>query len=255
MGNVRIARVIWYGRMRIFKKTVRSVCMGLILLAFSPQAFGGIGLQTDVTLVSRYIWRGFDTIVDDKPAIQPSLTISFGNSGLWLNLWSASALADTDFVELDLIAGYDRQIFRSLTISLGAGYFTFPSMPNYPDRNSTTPEAYAGIAARSFPFSPALTLYYDFNLGDGLYATLSLERDLRLKGRIVHSSVLLGYTNQYQDLGVDPDLSDICLGISTDFEWMLLTFTPSINYVFVPNNTINQEDEFWMGFSVGWQAR
>lgn len=239
----------------VYRKIIRSVSIGLILFAISSSAFGGIGLQTDVTLVSRYIWRGFDTIIDDQPAIQPSLTISFGNSGLWLNLWSASALADTDFVELDLIAGYDRQMFRFLSLSMGAGYFTFPSLPDYPDQNSTTPEAYAGISARSFPFSPALTLYYDFNLGDGLYATLSLEHDLRLKGRMVHSSALLGYTNQYQDLGVDPDLSDICLGISTDFRLMLLTLTPSINYVFVPNKTINHEDEFWMGFSVGWQAR
>jgi uncharacterized protein (TIGR02001 family) len=239
----------------IYRKTIRSIRIGLIVLALSPKVFGGIGFQTDVTFVSRYIWRGFDTIVDDQPAIQPSLTISFGKSGLWLNLWSASALADTNFVELDFVAGYDRQLFRYLTLSLGAGYFTFPSMPGYPDQNSTTPEAYAGITARSFPFSPALILYYDFNLGDGLYATLSLENDFRLKRRMIHSSVLLGYTNQYQDLGVDPDLSDICLGISTDFHLMLVTLTPSVNYVFVPNKTINDEDEVWVGLSVGWQAK
>ncbi len=228
--------------------------MGLFLLVLRSMAMAEVAFDTDVTFVSKYIWRGFDTIADDRPAVQPSVTMVFGQSGPWLNLWSAIALADTDFVELDLVAGYDKPLSEHFALSIGAGYFTFPGMPHYPDENSTTPEAYVGLTASSFPFSPSATLYYDFNLGDGVYATLSFSRDFEIKGKAVHLSFLTGYTRQYRGIGVDPGFSDVCLGLSTDLSFKGAMLTPSINYVIVPNETINDENEFWVGLSIGWSA-
>jgi uncharacterized protein (TIGR02001 family) len=242
--------MVW---LRLIKSRILpSLQIGLILLFLPSVARSELGFQADATLVSRYIWRGFDTIADDRPAIQPSVTLAFGQSGVWLNLWSAVALADTHFVELDLIAGYDRVLSGEITFSAGLGYFTFPSMPHYPDKNSTSPEVYAGITASSLPLTPALTLYYDFNVGDGLYATLSLSRDVPVKSKTIHLSVLAGYTRQYQDFGVDPGFSDICLGLSTDFGVKDMRLTPSFNYVIVPSETINDEDEFWAGLMISW---
>ena len=244
--------MVW---LRLMKhRIVPSLQIGLILLFLSPVARSEIGLQADATLVSRYIWRGFDTITDDRPAIQPSVTLTFGQSGVWLNLWSAVALADTDFVELDLIAGYDKVLSDKIALSAGLGYFTFPSMPHYPDKNSTSPEVYAGITASSLPLMPSFTLYYDFNVGDGLYATLSLSRDVPVKSKTIHISALVGYTRQYQDFGVDPGFSDICLGVSTDIPLKRLNLTPSLNYVIVPNDTINDEDEFCAGLMISWST-
>jgi uncharacterized protein (TIGR02001 family) len=222
-------------------------------LSPSP-GFSKVGFRSDVTLVSRYIWRGFDTISDDHPAIQPSITFDFGKNGAWLNLWSAIALVDTDFVELDLIAGYDKPLFDDLIFSVGLGYFTFPSMPNYPDENSTSPEAYTGITVCSPPLTLCLTLYYDFNVGDGLYTTVSLYQNFNIKERGFRSSVIVGHTTQYQDFGVEPGFSDVCLGISSDFPLKLITITPSFNYVIVPNHSINDENEIWVGFTVSWQT-
>ena len=228
------------------------LCAGLLLWLDYTPAYSRIGIQTDLTLVSRYIWRGFDTISDNRPAIQPSYTLSFGKSGFGLNLWSAFALADTDFIELDLIAGYDRAVSEELTLSAGMGYFTFPSLPHWPDKNSTSPEAYLGMTACSFPLSPSLTFYYDFNLGDGFYGTFSLNHSLPIKGSILCPYFLIGYTTQYHKIGVDPGISDVCFGLSMDFFTKGVTFTPSVNYVVVPNHTINKENEFWVGFSIGW---
>ena len=230
---------------------VGSVMIGTVLLLLSPSVFAKIGFRSDLSLVSKYIWRGFDTIPDDRPAIQPSVTFDFGKSGVWFNLWSAVALADTDFVELDLVLGYDRDVFKNLSLSAGMGYFTFPSMSNYPDRNSTTPEVYAGITANSLPLSPSLILYYDFNMGDGIYATLSLSRDFQVGAKVLCSSILVGYMEQYQ---VDPGVSDVCFGVSTDFNLRDITLTPSINYVIVPNETVNDENELWVGLMVGWST-
>jgi uncharacterized protein (TIGR02001 family) len=226
------------------------VMVTLVAQLVPVRALSEIGIRTDVTLASRYIWRGFDCIADDCPAIEPSITFEFGKSGVWFNAWSAFALADTDFVELDLVVGYDRALSEALSLSAGAGYFTFPSMPNYPDENSATPEVYAGVTLTSFPLSPNLTLYYDFNMGDGLYTTLSLSRGFPVKGQSVMSTILAGYTRQYRGIGVDRGFSDICLGISTGFDWKGLTLAPSINYIIVPNETINDENEVWVGLSV-----
>jgi len=242
--------MVW---VRIIRNCIcRFLPIGLVLLSFPSSVFSEIGFYSDLTLVSRYIWRGFDTIADDRPAVQPSVTFALGNSGVWLNLWSAIALADTDFVELDLIAGYDKVFSKEMAFSAGVGYFTFPSMSNYPDKNSTSPEAYVGITASSLLFTPCLTLYYDFNVGDGVYTTLSLNQSFHIKDKILCSTFVIGYTSQYQDFGVDPGFSDICLGVSTDFGIKSITLTPSINYVIVPNETINDEDEIWVGLTVGW---
>jgi uncharacterized protein (TIGR02001 family) len=230
------------------------VLVTLVAQLAPVSALSQIGIRTDVTLASRYIWRGFDCIVDDRPSLQPSITFEFGKSGVWFNAWSAFALADTDFVELDLVVGYDRSLSEDLTLSAGAGYFTFPSMPNYPDENSATPEVYAGVTLMSFPLSPNLTLYYDFNMGDGLYTTFSLSRDFLIKEELISSTLLAGYTRQYRGIGVDPGFSDICLGISTNFDWKGLTLAPGINYVIVPNETINDENEIWVGLTVGWST-
>lgn len=127
---------------------------------------------------------------------------------MWLNLWSAIALVDTDFVELDLITGYSKTFSDKITLSTGVDYFTFPSFPHWPDKNSTTPEVYVGMTACSFPLSPTLTFYYDFNLGDGFYSTLSLNRDFRIKGIVLSPAFMVGYTHQYQKIGVDPWSTD-----------------------------------------------
>lgn len=226
----------------------------LVSLFVPVSACSEIGVRTDLTFVSRYIWRGFDTIVDDRPALEPSITFDFGKSGVWFNAWSAFALADTDFVELDLVAGLDKALSEDWMLSAGAGYFTFPSISGFPDKNSTTPEVYAGVTLTSFPLSPNLTFYYDFNMGDGIYTTLSVSPEFDVQGRTIRSSLLVGYTRQYRELDVDPGLSDICLGISTDLESKHLTLTPSINYVIVPNESVNVENEVWVGLSVGWST-
>jgi hypothetical protein len=234
--------------------TLSFLVVGIIVFLISSPVCAKIGLRSELSFVSKYIWRGFDTIADDRPAIQPSVTFDFGRSGVWFNLWSAVALADTDFVELDLVLGYDRDLSKDLSFFAGIGYFTFPSMSGYPDENSTTPEVYAGITANALPFSPSFTLYYDFNLGDGIYATLALSRGIRMGTIVLNSSLLVGYMDQYKDIGVDPGVSDICLGVSTDFSYRNITLTPSINYVIVPNQTVNDEDEFWVGLMVGWST-
>lgn len=231
---------------------IGKILLGSLLCLFASPAVSEVTIGSNVTLVSRYIWRGFDTINDNRPALQPSLTLNLGESGLWFNLWSAIALVDTNYVELDFIVGYDKVLSKDITLSTGVGCFTFPSYPNYPDKDSISPEIYLGTTFGFIPLSPCLTAYYDFNLGDGLYLSLDLQKSFILGGRILCPTFLLGYTTQYGNIGVDSGFSDICFGLSADFLLQGLTLTPSINYVIVPNETINQEDEIWAGLSINY---
>jgi hypothetical protein len=233
-------------------KTVNQILLTAILFLIASPAFCQIQISSNLTLVSRYIFRGSDIIRDNGPAAQPSVTMNLGESGLWFNVWSAIALVDTGFVELDLIAGYDRGLSDYLTVSTGIGLFTFPSYSHYPDKNSTSPEIYSGATFSSVPLSPRLTAYYDFNLGDGFYLTLDLQKSFYLGGQALHPTFLLGYTNQNKKFGVDPGLSDICFGLSTDFLLKRLILTPVINYVIVPNETVNEEHEIWAGLSINY---
>ena len=233
---------------RIKRKIIDKILIGFILFFFTSPAVSQIQMSSTLTWVSRYIWRGFDTIDDNRPAVQPSLTLNLGKTGLWCNLWSAIALVDTDFVELDFIVGYDKVLSKDITLSTGVGYFTFPSYPNYPDKNSTSPEIYLGTTFSSVPLSPRLIGYYDFNVGDGLYLSLDVQKSFPLGGKVFRSTFLLGYTSQYRNSG----FSDICFGLSTDFVLRKLTLTPTLNYVIVPNETINQEDEIWAGLSMNY---
>lgn len=237
---------------RIKRKIIDKILIGFLFFFFVSPALSQVKMSSNLTLVSRYIWRGFDTIDDDRPAVQPSLTLNFGRSGLWFNLWSAIALVDTDFVELDFIVGYDRVLSKDIALSTGVGYFTFPSYPNYPDKNSASPEIYLGTTFSSLPLSPRLIGYYDFNVGDGLYLSLDVQKSFPLGAKVFRSTFLLGYTTQYKNFGVDSGLSDICFGLSTDFVFKRLTLSPSLNYVIVPNETINQEDEIWAGLSMNY---
>jgi len=48
-----------------------------------------LGIDVDVTWVSKYIWRGFDKL-DDKAAFQPSINLDLG-SGFSANVWTSQA--------------------------------------------------------------------------------------------------------------------------------------------------------------------
>ena len=75
------------------KKLIVTMWIFLFAVALLP---GAVAPQVD--LVSRYVWRGFDLLPDNHPAIQPSLTIDLGESGFSLNVWSSFALAQRDAV-------------------------------------------------------------------------------------------------------------------------------------------------------------
>jgi uncharacterized protein (TIGR02001 family) len=248
------------------KKALIYTIIIIIFFGFAPQLVSAlqqaqsgeqsrtaqIKIISNITYASRYIWRGFDTIYPNRPALEPSITLSLEKEGLWFSLWSAIALADTNYVELDFIFGYDKELNEKMSLCSGIGLFTFPSFPSYPDKNSVSPEVCLGARFASTLFSPEIMSYYDFNLGEGFYFTMKLSRSLLILKKRLSLYSILGYTTQYKKIGVKSGWSDISLGISTDFTYSKFTFTPCANYVITLNKTINKENEFWVGLGLSF---
>ncbi len=195
----------------------------------------------ELTLSSRFLDRGFDVFYQNKPALQPSITYSFGESGLSVNLWGSFAFSQfsefRELQEIDLTINYDRQI-APFTISLGFINYGWYFAKEFSFKNNTTQEFYLGVSLDQFWLKPHLTAYYDINLGDGLYIEGGLEKEFSLNEKL---SLLLnlwqGYNNgQWQvkkgfaDLNIRADL-ELQSGKVTYalFAWFSKIFNEEIN--------------------------
>ena len=101
----------------------------VIVLFFIHTSFSSANiknLSVEAHYVSRFIWRGFDVTPDNNPAFQPSLTYSFGKTGLWVNLWGSIGLTERSKIktadEVDYVFGYDKSLAGGI-IDFSAGMY------------------------------------------------------------------------------------------------------------------------------------
>ena len=76
--------------------------------------------ELELSLYSRYIWRGFDLNPQNRRVLQPSLTIPIGGNGLAVNLWGSFSFADRDLDELDLTLSWRFQVGNRYHVTVGA---------------------------------------------------------------------------------------------------------------------------------------
>jgi hypothetical protein len=243
-------------RMRCDRERGRSVlaaaalAAAAIVLAAAP-ASGQLSAQADI--VSRYIWRGFDLYAPNNAAFQPSLTYSFGESGFSANIWTSFALSDRALYraddEFDLTLTYTFRTPESLALAVGFTHYGWYSTPGFSFERDTTQEFFVSAGLPGLPLEPSLTVFYDLNLGSGLYALLKVGRAVPLGGTAeLRLSAGLGYNaGQFIE---GSGLSDLSLGASLPFKWGRLTFAPSMNYTFVFLEEVNPDNELWFGLSV-----
>jgi hypothetical protein len=150
-----------------------------------------------------YVWRGQQ--LSDAVVIQPSVSITDGPVSF--NLW---ANYDTDLEtlnETDVTISYARSLG---TVNLSAGYIYY-GLEGLDD----TQELYAAVGLSTI-LAPSLTVYYDFDEGDGFFATLAVGHTVALPAAI---SLKLGATASYDGgnavMGSDADgdaLNDLYSG-------------------------------------------
>jgi len=225
-----------------------------LLLVFLAIAFltlpGAVAAQAD--LVSRYVWRGFDLLPDNHAAIQPSFTIDLGKGGFALNIWSSFALAQRGVFkyadEIDATLSYDFKMPEGWELSAGFTHYGYWFAEDFSFKDATSQEVYATVARTDLPLSPTLSVYYDLNLGSGLYVTLGGSHELALSEKVsVELGGLVGFNSrQYIDR---TGFSDIDLYANVPLQVGRLTLTPSFNVMIPLLDEVNEDVEIWFGFS------
>ncbi len=233
---------------------MKKACILLIVITALFSSHLVAGISTDIGLVSRYIWRGMDLLPDNTPAIQPSFTYEFGKSGFSAILWCSFALADRDIFknadEIDLTLDYTFNPTEQLSLSLGLNSYHFFFADNFKFGDNTTQEIYATLGFKKVMFSPTVSIFYDFNLGDGVYFQLAGSHSIKLGEKLnLDLSAQLGYNGkQYINKS---GLSDLVLGASVPLKAGKITIAPFFNVAFIFMDVINaDETEIWFGANI-----
>ena len=211
---------------------------------------GAVSGQID--LVSRYIWRGFDLLPDNHAAIQPSLTVDLGAKGLSLNVWSSFALEHRGVFkysdEIDVTLSYAFKVPEGWELTAGFANYGYWFADDFKFKNNTSREVYAIVAKTDLPLSPKLSVFYDFNLGSGLYVTLGGSHELKVNEKVsVEVGGLIGFNSkQYIDR---TGFSDIGLCVKVPLTVGKLTLTPSLNVMIPLLVEVNMDTEIWLDFS------
>jgi len=115
------------------KTLVASAVLGCSALASVPAFAGETDAPSDFTVtgyvqgVSDYRFRGISASAGD-PAIQGSVTVNHA-SGFYASAWASSLDETPEYgsTELDLIAGWTREVAPGLTFDGGLTYYVYPS--------------------------------------------------------------------------------------------------------------------------------
>jgi hypothetical protein len=209
-------------------------------------------VSTQADLVNRYIWRGFDLLPDNHAAIQPALNVNLGESGFALNVWSSFALAHravfkyTD--EIDVAFSYTFKMPEVWELTVGFTNYGYWFAEHFKFKDNTSQEVYATLARTDLPSAPTLSVYYDFNLGSGLYVTIGGNHELKLNEKVsLEVGGLIGFNSrQYID---KTGFSDIGLYAKLPLKVGKLTLAPSLNMMIPLLDDVNEDTEIWFGFS------
>ena len=130
------------------------------LYAEGPEVSG----SASVDVMSRYVWRGIK--LSNSYVVQPSVGITYGGFGanLWAN-WDSDWSDSGEHTETDLTLNYAFSVDK---LSLDAGYIYYAL-----ESAGDTQEIYVS-AGYDVLLSPTLTIYYDYEEGNGAFIVTSI---------------------------------------------------------------------------------
>ncbi len=246
--------------------------------------------SVDLTFKSKYIWRGFD-VYDDHAAIHPSVDLDLFGTGFGVSLLGHRANSSSfEMTERwDYTLYYQNRLFvdelYTTNYRLGYVYYNYPDMSSHSTRSIDLQEMHAvlswpkilqveglvptycivklwpsnsgTIVGSPAPPPPATDgtasgFAHIFMLDYGLPITCPItgeERTLNFHSEFVYNDGV-GPTGG----NVDQDWSNAVLGVSTVFDLDNgLTFTPGVYYQSSWDDSVNDEDEFWVSLSMTYK--
>ena len=181
-----------------------------------PESTESTKLSTsgDLTVASRYLFQGLD-YSEGKAVLQPNVVVGLGAFSVvaWGNF--QPDLGDVN--EIDLSVKYSGSV-RRLSISPGYTYLHYPNRVGW----APSQELFVDLGVTA-PLSPSLSLHYDFDAGQGLYATLALSHEVHSP---VSAGVNLFYQSRYYEMTGVPAVE---LKASAAWSLQTVTVTPSIS--------------------------
>lgn len=162
----------------------RSITVIALLCVAASSALGAERTQFSVAAELRdaYVWRG--QVLTDGAVLQPGLTATRGgfSAGIWGNLILDGTEGDTaQFSEVDYAVSY-AFVTRAVGMAVGLTSYTFPNAST-----GNTTEAHISAEFSGLPLSTGLSLHYDLDEADGIYAMASVGKTFD-----VNRSVALG---------------------------------------------------------------
>jgi len=259
------------------KSIILASLVGLLIGGIAVAAEDGqYGVTLNTTWVSKYIWRGID-VLDDKAAIQPSISMDLG-SGFSATVWASWAGASqnggskstVNADEMDYILSYGNSVYEGETYatdySLNWVYYDFTDQPS---KAADAQEINASFAMPNLcphgvvPSYTIVKMWAAKSNGDagevgGWIHVLGLDYGLTVPGFLENNpeqTIDLHWDLTYNGSagataeGVDHDWSHMTFGASTDIALGSGTFRPGVFYQVSMEDTVNNEDELYTGVS------
>lgn len=224
------------------KLSVLSLTVVLtILCAFSAVSAEEIKTSgsASVDAMSNYVWRGQK--LSNSWVVQPSVAITYGVFGanLWANYDADASIDEGDghgeVSETDLTLSYTRSLDKW---TFGAGYIYY-ALTGAND----TQELYLS-ASYDVLLNPSLTVYYDFDEGNGAFVLASIGHSLAIMNDInLNVGASASYNINNTVMGLDEDGDDFSnfynaeLSASVNIPvWKAVSVTPKVAYSFPISN-------------------
>lgn len=177
---------------------------------------------------SNYMWRGQK--LSKGPVIQPSVGITYGNFGA--NLWTNYDMDSEEHNETDLTLSYGFSMDK-MSLESGSLYYALDGSDS-----GETQEIYLSVAYEVL-FNPVLTVYYDFDEGDGTFINTAIGHTFEFsRGIAGNLGANAGYNINNKGLGTDKNgdvFSSFYNGeitASLTIPWKDVAFEPVIAYTF-----------------------
>ena len=225
-------------------KGLKFVVLAMVLsLCVSVGSVYAEEIQTSgfasVDVMSNYVWRGQK--LSNTWVVQPSAGITYGGFGanLWGNYDSDATIDEGnghgEFTETDITLNYAYGIDK-LTLTAGYIYYALNAA-------NDTQEVYLS-AGYDILLNPALTVYYDYDEGQGAFIVASIGHTVELaKDYNLNLGASASYNINNKVMGFDKDGDDFSNFYNAELSsslsipvWKAISVTPKIAYSFPLSN-------------------
>jgi len=145
--------------------TLMIMIMVVISAAYAEETTTAGSASVDI--MSNYVWRGQK--LSNASVVQPSVGVTYG--GFSANLWANYDTGTNEHNETDLTLDYSFPLDK-LSFDVGYIYYALEGVDD-------TQEVYLAVGYDVL-LSPTLTIYYDFDQGDGVFIVASIGHSFEL---------------------------------------------------------------------------